>query len=308
MSPPDPLPQLPMPTPTNAPLSSLASHKVLTFDVYGTLVDYKPAIFAALRPVLDRAPSTSSWHPSSTSTSADTDSTVDMTSDLGARLLNRFKHHEDDLTLGRPLRPFRQVLHDIYLRIASDIGVPSTESAEIETEAVDFGNAISQLPVYPDTMEALRRLEGMGFKLVFLSNIEKEASGVTLGGELGEVKWWRTFTASDFVDAETGGLDRDADLKKLQFVMEKVAKEFKLEGDHLQRKNILHVANSLGHDHVHCKTLGLSSAWIVREAVRWGKEKEMKEVVESGKVGYGWKFMGLKEFADAMEVERDNAS
>ena len=244
----------------------------------------------------------------SNSTSTDSNFKVDMTSDLGARLLNLFKHHEDDLTLGKPLRPFRQVLHDIYLRIASDIGVPSTESAEIEGEAVAFGNAISQLPVYLDTVEALRRLEGMGFKLVFLSNIEREASDVTLGGDLGQVKWWRTFSASDFVDAETGGLDKDADLKKLQFVMERVAREFERAGEKLQRKDLLHVANSLGHDHVHCKTLGLSSVWIVREAVRWGKEKEMMEVVEKGKVGYGWRFMGLKEFADAMEAERDEAS
>ena len=63
----------------------------------------------------------------------------------------------------------------------------------------------------------------------------------------------------------------------------------------------LHVANSLGHDHVPCKELGMGTVWVVREAVRWGKESEMKGLVEQERVGYGWRFAGLREFVDAFE-------
>ena len=319
-----------MPTPT-LPARPLHAYKVLTFDVYGTLVDYKPAIYAALRPILHRAPPASPWRqtdadadaagpPSNPSTSTSRAGEGDgegdgddaenvrraMASSVGARLLTLFKTHEDRLMLGRPLRPFRHVLRDIYLGIARDIGVPADADAEgLEAEVERFGGAIGELPVYADTVGALRRLgEEMGVRLVAVSNVEEEASGVTFSQDpgLGEVQWWRTFSSSDFVDRETGVLDRNADRRKLEFLRAEIPKLYENEtGEELGAGGWLHVANSLGHDHVPCKELGMGTVWVVREAVRWGKESEMKGLVEQGRVGYGWRFAGLREFVEAFE-------
>jgi FMN phosphatase YigB (HAD superfamily) len=86
-----------------------------------------------------------------------------------------------------------------------------------------------------------------------------------------------------------------------------VKKDSQDEGmESVQQDEILHVAQSLGHDHAPAKELGLSSVWIVRDSVKWGKEGEMREVIEKGKVGYGWRFVTLKEFVDAVEEEWAN--
>lgn len=278
------LSDLPMPHPTN-PCRPFKSYPVLSFDVYGTLIDYKPAIYEALRQVLDRLPAESEWRR------ADSE---DMESDVGTRLLTMFKRFEDELTVGqKEMRPFATVLTDIYLMIAREIGVPA-DAAGLREEAERFGAAIETLPPYPDSVESCRRLQGLGFRLVFLSNIEKEASRLTAQtGPLAQVDWWKTYSASDFPQD-------DPDRRKLEFLIDSLAQR---EG--VQRDQILHVANSLGHDHVPAKKLGLNSVWIVRDAVRWGKAKEMRDSLD--KVGYGWRFGTLKEFADAVEEELKSA-
>ena len=65
--------------------------------------------------------------------------------------------------LGRPLRPFREVLRDIYVGIAGDIGVDADEDAEgLEGEAERFGGAIGGLPVYADTVGSFEAVGGDG--------------------------------------------------------------------------------------------------------------------------------------------------
>ena len=195
--------------------------------------------------------------------------------------------------VGKPVRPFEDVLTEIYLRIASGLGIRGGEDeAGLVKEARSFGRSVWSLPAYGDSVVACQRLEELGYKLVFLSNIERHASRQTSQGLLRDVKFWREYSASDFEQD-------DPDRRKLQFLIKQVmANE---ENGRIKTDEILHVANSLGHDHAPAKKLGLSTVWIWRESVRWGKEQEIKASIE--KVGYGWRFASLQDFVDAVEAD-----
>ena len=269
---------IPMPT-SSAPVRSLKSFKVISFDVYGTLIDFKPAILSALRPLLSRVPEDSPYK-------MDQDG-----EDIGAQLLVMFKSQEDALMVGKPVRPFQDVLREIYLRIASELHI-SPSSPGLAEEAIGFGGSVGSLPAYADSVEACQRLSAVGYKLVFLSNIEKHASSLTSEGPLRDVSFWREYSASDFEQD-------DPDRRKLEFLVKQVTENE--QGGDIRKDEILHVANSLGHDHAPAKKVGLSTVWIWRDSVRWGKEQEIRASID--KVGYGWRFGSLNEFADAVEAE-----
>jgi FMN phosphatase YigB (HAD superfamily) len=278
---------LPMPIPTN-PTKPLSSFKVISFDVYGTLIDFKPAIYTALQPLLSRLPLDSPWRQPNSS---------DMHSDVGSQLLNMFKQQEDDLVVNKPIRPFSEVLEEIYMRIVASIGVNLFETG-LKEEAERFGGAVGELPPFEDSVKSCQRLEGMGFKLVFLSNIEKVASGKTSGEPMKDVRFWRCYSASDFEQDEP-------DRRKLEFLIKRAKEDVQGEGVSPGEDEILHVANSLGHDHAPAKKLGLSTVWIVRDSIRWGKAQEMKDSLS--KVGYEWRFGTPEEFVDAVEKDLRSA-
>ena len=267
-----------MPTPSTL-VKSLKSFKVISFDVYGTLIDFKPAILSALLPLLSRVPDDSPYKSKSGG------------EDIGAKLLVMFKSQEDALMVGKPVRPFQDVLREIYLRIASELHI-SSSSPGLAEEAEGFGGSVGSLPAYGDSVEACQHLSALGYKLLFLSNIERHASSLSSNGPFKDVAFWREYSASDFEQD-------DPDRRKLEFLIKQVTENE--EGGIIRKDEILHVANSLGHDHAPAKKLGLSTVWIWRDSVRWGKEQEIRGSID--KVGYGWRFGSLKEFADAAEVE-----
>jgi len=270
---------IPMPTPS-APAKSLKSFKVISFDVYGTLIDFKPAILSALLPLLSRVPDDSPYKAHR-----------DGDDDIGAKLLVMFKSQEDALMVGKPVRPFQDVLWEIYMRIASELHI-APNAPGLAEEAAVFGGSVGSLPAYADSVEACQRLSTLGYKLVFLSNIERHASRLTSQGPLQDVALWREYSASDFEQD-------DPDRRKLEFLVKQVTENE--EGGSIRKDEILHVANSLGHDHAPAKKLGLSTVWIWRDSVRWGKEQEIRASID--KVGYGWRFGSLTEFADAAEAD-----
>jgi FMN phosphatase YigB (HAD superfamily) len=69
----------------------------------------------------------------------------------------------------------------------------------------------------------------------------------------------------------------------------------------IEKDEILHTAQSIMHDHVPAKKMGLSSVWIARKAAGMGGKVE--DLHRKGEVGYGWRFATLGEMADAVEAE-----
>lgn len=119
---------------------------LLTFDCYGTLVDWEGGIVAALRPVCDA-------HGCSPS---------------DADLLAGFARFEHLVQQGGRFRRYREVLGDTLARIGESMGFRATAE-----EQAAFGASPGEWPAFPDTVDALRRL-AKRYKLGIVSNVDDD--------------------------------------------------------------------------------------------------------------------------------------
>lgn len=277
-----------MPEPTAARLP-LRKYKVLSFDIYGTIIEYKALILRSFEPLLSRLPSSSPY----------LDTTPLSASVLGSatkgsiEFLKKFQAHEDaiKLELAQHPRQFDDILREIWRRIAADIGV---STAEDEVHAFGSEANIASWPTFQGTFDALQSLS-KHYKLIALSNIDRYAWSITASSpnsKLGEIDWWKVFTAEDF------GTDlKRADDAKLETMLSYTTE------NGIKKEEILHVAQSLGHDHAPAKRAGLNSVFLIGDGPVWGKEAESKMALEKGLVGYGWRCKDLAEFAELVEKE-----
>jgi 2-haloacid dehalogenase len=196
---------------------------VLTFDCYGTLIDWEAGILAGLRVPL-------------------TAHGVDAQDDP---VLEAFARHEAEVEAG-PYRPYREVLGEVLEAMLGHFG----KQATLEERAT-FGGSVVDWPTFPDSVAALARLHER-FKLGVITNCDDDL-----------------FTASE---AKLG-------LKFDWLVTAQQAKRYKpnprgfelmFERVGLPPARILHVAQSLFHDHVPAKRLGLSTVWVDRRGGRAG--------------------------------------
>ncbi len=122
----------------------LSSFKALTFDCYGTLIDWETGMIDALEPL------TSRLRPP-------------LPRDA---ILQAHARHESAQQLATPAMKYREVLAVVYKRLAEDWGLAVTWDA-CET----YGNSIGNWPAFADSVEALVYLK-THFKLVILSNVD----------------------------------------------------------------------------------------------------------------------------------------
>ena len=205
------------------PTLALEGVDALTFDCYGTLIDWETGLLAALAPVLDAH-----------GVSAAPDD-----------LLTRFARHESAAEAG-PYQRYRDVLVSVLRGIGSELGFqPTTE------ELGAFSASVGDWPAFSDSSEALRRLRRR-FRLGVITNCDDDlfaASNEQLGVEF---DW--------IVTAQQVGSYKP-DERNFQVAFERLG---------LPRERILHVAQSLFHDHVPAKRLGLRSVWIDRRGGQGG--------------------------------------
>jgi len=123
----------------------LTDFKALTFDCYGTLIDWETGIARALASILGKH---------------------------GVRagrdeLLARFAHHEAELEAG-PYRPYRDVLERVAEALAAEHGVELSPA-----DAARLPASIRDWPPFDDTVVALHRL-GQRYRLGILSNVDDD--------------------------------------------------------------------------------------------------------------------------------------
>jgi 2-haloacid dehalogenase len=112
----------------------------VTFDCFGTLVDWHAGFAAALRPIAG-----------------------ERTADL----LTAFHRHEPRLEEERPHRPYTEVLTEAVRRSAEGMGLCVTDD-----QASALPRAWETLPVFPDVEPALAGLRAAGYKLAVLTNCD----------------------------------------------------------------------------------------------------------------------------------------
>lgn len=199
---------------------------VLSFDCYGTLIDWESGIFAALAPLITHLPS--------------------LSRDAA---LEAFGRQESAVERANPGLRYSLVLADVYRRLAAEWDVSA--SAE---DAEHFGASVHAWPAFEDTPAALQYLK-RHYKLVILSNIDH----VSFAGSeprLG-VAFDAVFTAEDI-----GSYKPDA--ANFRYMLARLAEKG------IEKRTILHTAQSLYHDHVPAKQLGFTSCWIDRRGNREG--------------------------------------
>lgn len=122
----------------------LHDFRVLTFDCYGTLIDWESGIHAALQPLLRKSGQA-------------------MTRDAA---LEAFAQHCTAQQAEAPALPCSALLAAVHARLADEWGIEPDEQADAR-----FGASVPDWPAFPDSAEALRYLK-QHYKLVALSNMD----------------------------------------------------------------------------------------------------------------------------------------
>ena len=126
-------------------MARLADFKVLTFDCYGTLIDWENGILAAAAQLIARTGGAISK----------------------VRALEDFARHESALEAAEPGLNYRALLAKVYARLAADWSVAASPA-----EAKAFGDSVPDWPAFADSASSLAYLK-RHYKLVILSNIDR---------------------------------------------------------------------------------------------------------------------------------------
>lgn len=204
----------------------IADFRVLSFDCYGTLIDWESGMTTALAPLVARA-----GHP-------DRDA-----------VLAAHARHESEQQAQTPAMRYADLLAVVHRRLAEDWGVPAPWE-----ESLAYGASVGDWPAFPDSAEALAYLK-RHFRLVILSNVDNRsfaASNARLGV---------TFDA--ICTAEDIGAYKPSQ-RAFDYLLARLA------GLGVARHEVLHVAESLFHDHLPANRHGLANAWIHRRHAAGG--------------------------------------
>jgi 2-haloalkanoic acid dehalogenase type II len=225
----------------------LSDFEVLSFDCYGTLIDWESGIHAALAPLRARA-------------------RTGLSRDAVLEAFAGFESRQQALT---PSMAYADLLAEVHGQLAAAWGVPRDTA-----EDARFGGSIGDWPAFPDTVEALGYLK-RHFRLVILSNVDRTSFQAT-NQRLG-VAFDAIHTAQDI-----GSYKPDS--RNFAYLLDRV----KEQG--VAKARLLHVAQSLFHDHVPANAIGLASAWIDRrhDARGWGATAPV-----SADVRYDFRFVSL---------------
>jgi 2-haloacid dehalogenase len=205
----------------------LTDFTALTFDCYGTLIDWESGMLAALRPSFaKRRP--------------------DLADEALLEAHGRLEHA---IEAAHPKMLYSEILRRTYLALAAESGISPDEA-----EAARYAASIRDWPAFVDTAAALQYLK-RHYKLVILSNVDRASFRGSLP-KLG-VEFDAVLTAE-----EIGSYKPDR--RNFECMIDKLAEMG------VAKDRILHTAQSLFHDHVPAKAIGLSTAWINRRHGKTG--------------------------------------
>ncbi|HET9085144.1 MAG TPA: haloacid dehalogenase type II [Candidatus Limnocylindrales bacterium] len=195
----------------------------LTFDCYGTLIDWEAGLSAAFRAVLD----------------------AHGVAHDPEDVLVRFARYEA-ASEGGTYRTYREILTQGLQGVARELGFEPTP-AEMER----FSRSVEDWPAFPDSTEALRRLKRR-FRLGVLTNCDDDLFAASNHRLAVEFDW--VITAQQVGSYKPNEHNFEVMLDRLG----------------LPQERIVHVAQSLFHDHAPAKRLGFTTVWINRRHDRPG--------------------------------------
>jgi len=133
----------------------------------------------------------------------------------------------------------------VHQRLSDEFDFPPDPELD-----VGFGGSVKDWPAFPDSEAALQYL-GQHFRLIILSNVSRAAfasSERRLGASFDAV-----YTAEDIKSYKP-------DPRNFRYLIEHCEQDFGIG-----KEELLHVAQSLYHDHVPARAVGLANAWVDRQ-------------------------------------------
>ena len=230
----------------------------LSFDCYGTLIDWEAGIGAVLREWADRRG-------------------LDMTTE---ELLVAYADHEAQAERDHPTDPYPSILSRAMRGLGKAL---DTEVTYDDAHALAI--SVPDWPAFPDSADALQRL-AKHFKLIILSNIDNASFAAS--NEKLKVTFDAILTAENIGSYKPSPANFDA-------------LDHQVDTMGIPRTKLLHVAQSLFHDHVPAKGRGMATVWINRRHADpgWGATPD-----PGAQVTPDWTFTSMAEFADAVDSGR----
>ncbi|KAK0745792.1 Haloacid dehalogenase-like hydrolase-domain-containing protein [Schizothecium vesticola] len=246
------------------PPQPLTPFTTLSFDCFGTLIDWESGLLTSLSPLLSSLPPSHPWT---------------LTPLLAVQAFNA---HSEHLWRTSPTLSYPSNLSQSLLLLAAEAAVPLTP--DVQKAADDIATAPGRWPAFEDSVAALKVLKRY-FKLVILSNVDEGniSRVVGPGGALDGVRFDAVYTAERIESYKPNH-------GNFEYLFAGVERE--LGGT---REGVLHVARSLTADHVPAKELGLRSGY--------GTGGDYGALKGEGRLGFEWMYQTLGEFAEAVERE-----
>ena len=232
----------------------LTDFEALSFDCYGTLIDWEAGLSAVLVP----------W------------ARAHGLSVTEEQLLAGYSGTEAEVEAQHPADRYPDVLARSLRVLGAELGAEVSDEEEAR-----LAGSVPDWPAFADSHDALLAL-GERFKLIILSNVDR-ASFAGSNARLG-VEFTSIITAQDVGSYKPSQRNFDA-----------LASEAARLG--IGPGKLLHVAQSLFHDHVPAQRAGLPTVWINRRHDRpgWGATPE-----PSAWATPDWEFPSMAAFAAAV--------
>ena len=211
-------------------------YKFLSFDCYGTLIDWETGIWNAFQRIIL------------------TNNRADL---FRGKVLRHFAALEEAQQTYAPSMLYPEVLYNVHQQFAKRNNLQSNEGLDKE-----FGNSVPYWPAFADSADALRKLKTK-FKLIILSNVND--AGFTDSSRRLGVEFDAIYTAEQIGSYKPNPAN-------FEYMIKSVKQTFGIKKD-----SILHVAQSLFHDHIPAKAVGMTTVWIDRQNLskngNWGATK-----------------------------------
>jgi 2-haloacid dehalogenase len=211
----------------------LTRFKVLTFDCYGTMIDWETGIFTALRPIL-------AAHEKKITDSA---------------LLELYSELEASAEQEEFLR-YRDVLQSVVRGFGKRLRFSPTD-----TEVRSLPESLPSWQPFPDTVHALRKLKSR-YQLAVVSNVDDDLFAATAP------KLQVAF--NHVITAQQAGCYKPC-MKIFEMAEKRIG---------LPRQEWLHVGQSVYHDVIPAKALGIATVWVNRPSPRSGAGAARSAVAE----------------------------